>query len=1012
MIKKIISVLAALSMLMSCVTAAYAENGRTELYCGDLFAEGGQELIIPVNVRNNTGFDCFEIGLEYDSDVLAPVSNSAVKGELLTSDLNVTENTGEIVFSAAQSVTSDGQLFTYKFKVNDAVKTRVVSPVVINVSKLLKTIDGTETHVENEAFGCSVTVNKDVVTAVQPVIGNTEAIYDGQPHMVDVTLDYDVAYQVLYNGSETAPTDAGTYTVEAVVTEEGYTGSAKAVLTINPAVVDVHALDAKKGAGGTDPELKYTTAGTLYGDDTFSGTLSREPGEDAGTYNITQGTLTLGSNYTINYTSAIFTIVDQKPQNVTVEDIQEKTYGDAPFKLNVGLPLYTEPDYAPQISYKSDNEAVATVDSEGTVTIKGAGTALIEVTAAANGDYAEEVITKDLIVSKKDLTVTANTMEMTYGDPIPDQFITYDGLVNGDTAAALPVDLSGIGTKPTAGTYAYTPKGIVTENYNILYIPGTLTVNKRVLSVGGLQVFNKLADGTTAGVVNTSSAVLSGKVDGDNVTLDTSNLKATFASAAVGENVAVTISGIAIKGTDAANYKLATTTFETTASIKEVLTAAEIAAQIGGGSIVGRNAEEITLPSVPSSHTITLASSSVPEVISTDGKIHMPAVDTPVTLIFTVTNKADETDTANTAPITVMVYSRDKVEVQIVVTSGAGTVTGSGLYDYNSEVTVTGIPESNYRFNVWVENGEIVWRDSEYTFKATKDVVLEAVFVKRRSGGGLSYNGTSSAVKASIASGTVIRGTEVELSTATSGATIYYTTDNSTPTTSSMQYTKPITISENMTIKAISVKSSKASSITTLKYMVRNPKVELKSGASGIRYMADYGTEFLPDSSATRFEVLEALDLLFDIEKGTTRKEFSDVSSSDAELVNKFASVGIISGYDDGTFGGNRGISRAEFVTILNNTLGNTLETGLQDKFSDISNHWGRNYINSFAKLGYVSGYPEGTFLPDNKVTRAEVVSVLNRIAGIKTVSAPQKYEDVSPSHWAFGQIMAAAFSY
>ena len=67
---------------------------------------------------------------------------------------------------------------------------------------------------ENDAFGCSITINKDVVTQTEVQISNTEADYDGQPHGVDVSLNYDVAYEVLYNGTKDVPVNAGAYNVE------------------------------------------------------------------------------------------------------------------------------------------------------------------------------------------------------------------------------------------------------------------------------------------------------------------------------------------------------------------------------------------------------------------------------------------------------------------------------------------------------------------------------------------------------------------------------------------------------------------------------------------------------------------------------------------------------------------------------------------------------------------------------------------------------------------------------
>ena len=86
------------------------------------------------------------------------------------------------------------------------------------------------------------------------------------------------------------------------------------IVTINPLEVTVTADAISKTAGQADPELTFTSvpaAGTALanGDTiTFSGALAREPGESPGTYDITQGTLTLSDNYTLLFVPAEFTI--------------------------------------------------------------------------------------------------------------------------------------------------------------------------------------------------------------------------------------------------------------------------------------------------------------------------------------------------------------------------------------------------------------------------------------------------------------------------------------------------------------------------------------------------------------------------------------------------------------------------------------------------------------------------------------------------------------------------------
>ena len=86
--------------------------------------------------------------------------------------------------------------------------------------------------------------------------------------------------------------------------------------------------DAKsKTYGDADPALTYTYTPSLIGGDSFSGALSRVAGENVGTYAITQGTLSLSSNYTITYAGANLTI---SPLGITVTaDAQSKDYGDA-----------------------------------------------------------------------------------------------------------------------------------------------------------------------------------------------------------------------------------------------------------------------------------------------------------------------------------------------------------------------------------------------------------------------------------------------------------------------------------------------------------------------------------------------------------------------------------------------------------------------------------------------------------------------------------------------------------
>ena len=98
-------------------------------------------------------------------------------------------------------------------------------------------------------------------------------------------------------------------------------------LTIDPLTIHVTAYTQSKTFGENDPALSYTYTPGLVGCDTFTGELAREAGEDVGTYPITQGTLTLSSNYVLDFdSSGAGLTIDPLTIHVTA-DTQSKTFG-------------------------------------------------------------------------------------------------------------------------------------------------------------------------------------------------------------------------------------------------------------------------------------------------------------------------------------------------------------------------------------------------------------------------------------------------------------------------------------------------------------------------------------------------------------------------------------------------------------------------------------------------------------------------------------------------------------
>ena len=189
-----------------------------------------------------------------------------------------------------------------------------------------------------------------------------------------------------------------------------------------------------------------------------------------------------------------------------------------------------------------------------------------------------------------------------------------------------------------------------------------------------------------------------------------------------------------------------------------------------------------------------------------------------------------------------------------------------------------------------------------------------------------------------------------------------------------------------------------------------------------IQYIQGYpdGT-VRPDSNITRAEVASIFwRLLKDSKKNlAVSGSFDDVDINAwyAQAVNYLASIGILEGYEDGTFRPDHNITRAEFATLISHF--DDLSSGAVKPFSDVPvDHWASRYIISAYLKGWVNGYPNGTFMPNNFITRAEVVKAVNYILGrgIKTQDVPSQYHDLYPdlpvTHWAFAEIIEASVAH
>ena len=177
------------------------------------------------------------------------------------------------------------------------------------------------------------------------------------------------------------------------------------------------------------------------------------------------------------------------------------------------------------------------------------------------------------------------------------------------------------------------------------------------------------------------------------------------------------------------------------------------------------------------------------------------------------------------------------------------------------------------------------------------------------------------------------------------------------------------------------------------------------------------------DDSMTRAEASKMIyTLLVDPLPGDGTS-FPDVPANSwyETYVNSMAAMGLIKGYDDGAaFLPGRHITRAEFVTILSRVLPaeEGLELDLSALFPDGKNdHWAYDALCNAVDRGWLSGYEEdGTLRPDAQITRAEAITILNRLLGrsadraaIDAAGKIFQYIDLKLTHWAYYDIMEAS---
>ncbi|MBD3920873.1 tandem-95 repeat protein [Paenibacillus sp. PR3] len=185
---------------------------------------------------------------------------------------------------------------------------------------------------------------------------------------------------------------------------------------------------------------------------------------------------------------------------------------------------------------------------------------------------------------------------------------------------------------------------------------------------------------------------------------------------------------------------------------------------------------------------------------------------------------------------------------------------------------------------------------------------------------------------------------------------------------------------------------------------------------SHYRYILGYpDKEFKPNGSLTRAELAAIVARLTDNGDIAYTLPYTDIREGHwATRYIKIASkYGLFSGYQDGTFRPDAPVTRAELAAVMARFLKINVSSSASNHFKDTAGHWAGSIIETLYNGKFLTGYPDGSFKPNDKIKRAEAVTMINRMLyrGPLTGLAPI-FPDMPSTHWAFGDVQEATVSH
>jgi hypothetical protein len=403
------------------------------------------------------------------------------------------------------------------------------------------------------------------------------------------------------------------------------------------------------------------------------------------------------------------------------------------------------------------------VASGGSIAITGNPGETIKVKALAVNSGKENSTVSTFtytIQPKQTLTVTGITAQNKQYDGTTTAILTGTAALSGTIQSGDKVTLSGtptaqfatkdVGDGKAVTVSGYTLTGADAAYYDLTQPTGlTADITKKDVSISGITSNSKSYDGTTTATLNLSAENFSGKIEGDDLTIDTSSASVMFADASVGTGKTVNVSGLKLGGTDKDNYNLSNSSFTLTADINAVNPVLSVSTDgignisINGGSNTPSKTESYPLGTVVTLTAIETDSTNSPFMHWVDGNNSVVSDSKEYTFILkkdTNLKAVFSTKTDNTHLVVFKNGNNNEIIQRVYVDKTATTVL------YPADPYMYG-----YKFNGWDKDSTAIQAnngDVEVTAEFTKDATAYNVTVN---------DGTITAVNAgttSVNSGT------------------------------------------------------------------------------------------------------------------------------------------------------------------------------------------------------------------------------------------------------------------